>query len=471
MKDFNLESYLANNSLAQKIYNSCYKLENKKYYFSCKFEKFEIIENTKQLKDLIEYDYPEIVIFIKNKKVFDLPDNFFSLLFYNNVIDILIIKTDLFQSKNLLLEKVDKTLYLTYNNYTFRSPKNNLSEKQNNEIIEDYKKHFEELDQILEWIVACRFTDSRRSSFLHLRLSAGFGKSFLKSIFQDIGMLVECRYDDFKSPSSLNSKEFTNSIIMMIDEFTIFKKDFKDLTNNMILDSKNQLRTKVDLFAKIFLSAEKSNSFEDGADQQITDRLNIIDKEVEELEERKKYIYYGNKAYYQAVSSYIYNFIILRMKELQDLGEFESARKSEIFIHQFHDKFGLKTENLEVKIRQIFYETINNLIDLKNDIDFLTKEQIQISKNIILVDDYIYILQPKKTFDLILQNEDDEFYKKAKYKNSKMSEILKIEKSEIQKAHRVLINQTKKTIKSLKLTRSQILKYVEVPTIFETIKA
>ena len=37
----------------------------------------------------------------------------------------------------------------------------------------------------------------------------------------------------------------------------------------MILDSKNQLRTEVELFAKIFLSAEHSNSFVDGVDKQI----------------------------------------------------------------------------------------------------------------------------------------------------------------------------------------------------------
>jgi len=460
-------NYLELDNSARKIYNSCFTINNKRYFASNSFNKIESILNEKMLLDLIKNDYPEKVIIKNKKEILDLPKNFFSLAFYDNTINSLIEKIDFFQKDILKINKIDKKLYVTKNTYSMIKPKLlNSSEYIKKEIIKDYKKHFNEIEDVISWIIACRFTESRRSSFLHLRVSAGFGKSFLKSIFQDLGILVECRYDDFKSPTSISGDEFENSLLMIIDEFTIFKQEFKDLTNNMIIDSKNQLRKQVDIFAKIFLSAENSNSFVNGVDSQIADRVNVIDKDTTKLENREVWEKYGNKLYYNTILFYIYNRLNKGLQYYINLGEINSSKEAEKILKSFYLKFGLKEENLELKMKKIFYLTIYNLIELDNNTNIMTEKEKEISNHILTNDnDYIYINKVTTVFKLTMENESEDFYKKARFKLNGIDKILEVDEKELNKQHKIKFNSGQyakpKNIRAFKISKIDFEKIIK----------
>jgi len=292
-------------------------------------------------------------------------------------------------------------------------------------IVKSYNIFFPQFEIILEWIVACRFTYNRRTSFLHLRANAGFGKSFFKNIFAYINLLTECRYEDFKSPSSLESGFFKDKLLLVIDEFTIFKKDFKNLTNTMLLDAKYQLRQEIDIYAKIFLSAEQSNSFDGGADRQIKDRVNVIDINSKKLEQLKLFKEYTSSVYMEYLGYYTYNKIIELFDKYKMMGKQDSGAYAENVLSIFHSKYKLKTDDLEIKIKEYYIKTIYELFISKlNDIN--NKEE-DIYNRLYLNEKGVYIKQPKSTMEKILLLSDENFYKKSRYKLNQLNDIFESE--------------------------------------------
>ncbi|MEA3450817.1 MAG: hypothetical protein U9Q83_02820 [Bacteroidota bacterium] len=443
-KDFDIKEYLESNPISKNVFDSCFRQDKNKYYFSHKLEKFEKIDSPQQLQDIIMYDYPSLIKEDidskgKPKRSLNLPTEFLNLTFFINSIDLVITEIDIFQTESVKIEKFDKTLTIITNQLLMREPEKivGLTEETCEVIINDYKDHFEELDKFLEWIVACRFTSNRRSSYLHLRVSAGFGKSFITAVFEKLGIVTECRYEDFKSPSSLNPNELRNSWILLIDEFTIFKKEFKNFTNNMIVDAKNQLRTKATLYSKVFLSAEQSPSFEDGVDKQITDRVNQIDVESVSLESRDVYKQYSNTVYLTCLSRYIYLYLKNKIKFYKSLGKVEADKHATSVLNSFLDSHKLKVESLDYILFQLFYSKI---LHLKNTVDFesLTKNELEIKQKYLVptANNCIVVKSVKKVFQLIVADEDENFAKKAKYKANALDSILKVDKSLFTKQHK-----------------------------------
>lgn len=290
------------------------------------------------------------------------------------------------------------------------------------EILKEYKEYFPYLDEIIEWIVACRFTYNRRSSFLHIRANAGFGKSFFKNLFAYINLLTECRYEDFKSPSSLDINHFNDKLVMIIDEFTVFKKEFKDLTNTILLDAKYQLRQETEVFAKIFLSAEKSNSFENGADSQIKDRINVIDiNNTTKLEHLPLFKKYSSSMYMENVGYYVYHKIIELFDSYIIKGRSDSGIEAEKIMKNFYAKNALQTEVLDDVIIKHFIRQIHSIL-LEHEIN-LSKEEKEIKSKLFLEEEGVYIKQPKNTFEKIIKLGDETFYKKARYKIESIEKI------------------------------------------------
>lgn len=440
-EEFDIYIYINSHSVAKDIFESCFRQDRKKYYFSKKLLKFELIENDNQLTSLVIYDYPEIKKseFTKaGKEIISttLPKNFFDIVFFINTIDMIITRIDPFQKEKVIFTKFDRTLELITNELLIKETRLEVgtTDETYETIIADYKEHFKDFDKFLNWIVACRFTNNRRSSYLHFWVEAGFGKSFLSACFKQCGILTECRYEDFKSPSSLSPFELRNSWIMLIDEFTIFKKEFKNLTNEMIVDAKNQLRTIVEVYAKVFLSAEQSPSFEDGVDKQITDRVQQIRPETIALEKRENYINYGNALYLQCVSKYIYLYIKKAIKKYLTLGKVGADKEATKVLNEFLIEYRLKTDILDDVLYQLFY---NKIFEIRNTTDFdslsrndqiIKKEHTFERKNNTFV-----ITNVKKVFLLIIEQEDTNFYKKAQFKTNGLDIVLKVDKDELNK--------------------------------------
>lgn len=314
-----------------------------------------------------------------------------------------------------------KYLSISKKDYTEEEDKEERKKEIQEEVVEAYKKFFPNFDEILDWIVACRFTYDRRSSFLHIRANAGFGKSFFKNIFDYVNLVTECRYEDFKSPSSLEAGNFKDKLLLVIDEFTIFKKDFKNITNTMMLDAKFQLRQETEIFAKIFLSAEKSNSFEGGADSQIQDRVNVLDITNDKLEDIFKNSGYSSSIFMENIGLYTYDKIINLFDEYRLMGEADSSLKAQEILRSFHEKYKMKNENLDDVIHDFYISTLFELLGTKYE-EANPKEK-EILNKLHWDSKGIYIKTPKTTLEKILLLGDENFYKKARYKISSIETI------------------------------------------------
>lgn len=438
-EEFNIHNFIDSFPIAKEVFNSCFRQDKRKYYFSKKLLKFEIVENEKQLISLVVYDFPQLkkVEYSKSGKEIistKLPKDFFDITFFVNTIDMIKTRIDPFQKEKVIFKRFDRTLELITNKLLIRdiAIDEEITDEIYESVVADYKQHFRDLDKFLNWIIACRFTNNRRSSYLHFWVEAGFGKSFLSACFKQCGILTECRYEDFKSPSSLSPFELRNSWIILIDEFTVFKKEFKNLTNELIVDAKNQLRTIVDVYAKVFLSAEQSPSFEDGVDKQITDRVQQIRPETIPLEEREKYISYGNALYLQCVSRYIYLYFVEAIEKYKNLGKIGADKEATKVLNEFLEEYRLKTDNLDDVLYQLFYNKIFSIRDEK-DFDSLSRnDQIIRREHIIERNDNTFLVHNvKKVFTLIIEQEDSNFYKKAQYKTNGLDVVLKIRKEDM----------------------------------------
>ena len=422
---------LSKDEAIKELYSKCYDIGSKNsksiLYHSVKYNKFEFVSSIKQLTSLIYKDYPVLKQYdLKSKKYYlDVEEDFFDILFFENKISDIIEEVNLFQEEAVKIERVDKILYLTTNEMIHREPiRFQIEEEVKEAILKDYKEHFKELDEVLLWNVSCRFSDSRRQSYLHLRLNAGFGKSFLKSIFIDLGLWNEIKYSDIKSPTGLRPSHFKNSIGAVLDEFTIFKQDFKDWTNKIAVEAKGASNIYVPIYGKIFLSAEVSKSFIDGVNDQISDRVNVISKDVGKLQERA--VYQENEAlYYNVVLNYVNDKVKEMIKYFNGLEVLEAQKIASRQLAKFYDKNKIKAEDLDTVIKRYFYNKVYELYD--TDSYELKGFELDIKNNIVLQNDFIYIKQPKKTFELILKTADTDFYKKAQFRISQFESILKVE--------------------------------------------
>ena len=441
----------------KEIKNKCFDIGNKNQrnilYHSITYKKIDYVSSIKQLEKLIFKDYPVLKKFdMKTKKYYlDVEEDFFEILFFENKITDVIEEVNLFQKEEVIIEKVDKILYITTNNMQHRQPKKiEVDEQLKNEIINDYKEHFQQLDEVLLFNVACRFSNSRRQSYLHLRLRAGFGKSFLKSIFLDLGLWNEIKYSDIKSPTGLRPSQFKNSIGTVLDEFTVFKQEFKDWTNKISVEAKGASNIYVPIFAKIFLSAEVSKSFINGVNEQISDRVSVINIDNKKITDRK--LYKENEAlYYNVVLNYVNDFVKEKIKYFQSLDFLESNKEAGKILSDFYNKNKLESEDLDTTIYKYFYQKIYELYD--TDEYDLKGLDLDIRKNIIVSNNFIYIKQPKKTFELVIKSGDEDFYKKSRFRATQFEQILKTE---------VKVNKiNKKSTLSMKISLDFLKKVME----------
>ena len=178
--DFNLEKFLKDTPRAQILFDSLFSIRQKEYYYSRKLAKIELVKSRDALVDLISQDFPEFIGIIekgarKGKRFFKIDGLFFSACFFQNTIETVLKQTDLFQKDKLIIKKIGTKLFIKKNSLDFIIPKPlDISDDIYNEIIDDYHQHFKELHSILEWIVACRFTNNRRQSYLHLNIPAKY---------------------------------------------------------------------------------------------------------------------------------------------------------------------------------------------------------------------------------------------------------------------------------------------------------
>lgn len=364
---------------------------------------------------------------IKIKEVYDtiVSSNQYQLLRYT---------TDLFAPSQEVV-KNDKNSEITVigNSVNIKEAKTEISKSDYLEIVNDYKMHFKYFDELLDLVVDMRFAKDRKASFVHLRVKSDWGKSFLSGLLKNLNVAFEVDYHNLmnKGANDIAPIQVRNSFVMILDEFNNFSAEMKKLSHSFSFAPKFGMREDVELFLKILMSAEKSPSFSGGVDEQIINRvmvMDIEDKEAFRLVDRDIYIKHGNAKYMEALERYAYLRISKKLKDYLALQKFEAHKKADTEVRKSVKKYRMKDiEVLKDSVRDVINEGVVEILN-SSDMDINPKFR-EIRSNIIKIEDgkysgNIFIKQPLKTFETIIKSKvSDGEFKKMKYKLSDFQEI------------------------------------------------
>lgn len=289
-------------------------------------------------------------------------------------------------------------------------------------ILTEYTQvHFKKFFEILDCICACRFSTNRRQSWLYLVLPAGNGKSFFCGILEGIDVAAGVSHQELDAqPSPLEPSKITNKLVLNIDEFRKFSNNMLSYNTHLKCIPKRRMTEVVEVYFKIVYSANKSKSFLNGVDSQITDRVNIIEQsDSTKLEDRPYYKKYGNNLYMEVMQSITFMYIKNKLDSYIELGKKEANKRAEKHLLNFYDKYGSdkSTENINDIVLEQFIDDISDIATGKGanilrkypDLDDLIwRDRIDHNK--------FYIQRADTVFNCLVNSiTDDDLKSKAKY--------------------------------------------------------
>jgi len=355
-----------------------------------------------------------------------------------NSYDLLVYESDLFLGQQeIRKDDFAKTITVVTNKLHIKEIKQpSIKQSDYNEIIKDYKQHFKYFDELIDLIIDMRLAKDRKASFLHLRVKSNWGKSFLSGLFQNLQIGFEIDYHNLmnKGANDIAPIQVRNSFVLILDEFNNFSAEMKKLSHDFKFAPKFGMSEKVELYLKILMSAEKSPSFGGGVDDQIVNRvmvMDISDNEAVALTNRAIYKKYGNAKYMVALERYTYLKLMKRLEHYLSMEKFEAHKLADKRVNKALDRYRMKdVSNLNDEVKFTINDTIHEILE-SSDID-LNPRFRDIRKNIIELKSgrfagKIFIKQPKKTFEIILKNTVSESeFKKMKWKLSDLSNIVNL---------------------------------------------
>lgn len=214
-------------------------------------------------------------------------------------------------------------------------------------VIADYKKHFPGLDDFLEFLVASRFAVDRKRSYIWFHCDSDWGKNLLIDMIKDMGGVTSMSVKEAEAafegrPVGLSSTLFKRSIALVFDEFKTVKSELKQLQNTLTINPKNQLRTEVQIYTKVFMSKEAVPSLagDHGIEDQFANRFSYI-RGTGSIAMRPVYKAKGIQPYASALQVYICDWLNKRINHYIGLGEIASANKAEQNIEKFRNVYGI----------------------------------------------------------------------------------------------------------------------------------
>lgn len=212
--------------------------------------------------------------------------------------------------------------------------------------VADYRAHFPLLDEVLEYIVAARFALDRKKAFIWLFAASDWGKDFLMGVLSGLGIVVETSVKEVEAafegkPSGMSATGFKRAFILAINEFKTVKSEIKQLGSYLELSPKNQLRTRVQIYTKMFMSAESVPSLvgENGVEDQFANRMSMI-KGNEKLTDRALYKADQGR-YFRSVKGYVAGELNRLIGEYQALGLEGAEMRADTYLSAFIGRHGL----------------------------------------------------------------------------------------------------------------------------------
>ena len=222
--------------------------------------------------------------------------------------------------------------------------------KRDDAVVQDFKEHFTRFDVFLTFFVMARFVLDRKKAYLWLKADSDWGKGFLLGILKDMACSVQTSMKEVEkmlegAPSGRSPKDFKRAFVFVIDEFKTVKSELKQLQSEISLCPKNQLACSVEVFAKLFLSAESVASLvgETGVEDQFANRMSIFE-ETGSIVTRPMYKAKGTSAYFNAIKAYTIETINAQVAEMQKLGKDSAELRAERWLDDFIKNYGLDTK-------------------------------------------------------------------------------------------------------------------------------
>lgn len=261
-------------------------------------------------------------------------------IIYNSQRNNIGMKVDMFADKNSLVLKED-IAEITYTHMPFETGSFNA------EIIADYKEQFPELDDVLNMLVAARFAQDRKLAYLWINAVSDWGKGFFfGGVLKDLGLIVEMSAKEVEAifeakPVGKSMKEFKRCFAIFFDEFKTVKGEIKQLQNSITLNVKYEPSITVDIFTKLFASAESVDSLmtEYGIEDQFANRFSLIFGK-KRLPERPLF---QSKAveYYNSIKNYAADFLNNEVLKMVELGFDEATIQAGNRLKAFHTKYAI----------------------------------------------------------------------------------------------------------------------------------
>mgnify|MGYP001165755650 CR=1 FL=1 len=252
-------------------------------------------------------------------------------------------RVDMFATQPRLELLEDKArIVLTHRPYEVSSPRNP-------KVVADFKEHFTRLDDFIKFLVMSRFSADRKKCYLWIHADSDWGKGFLLGVLQKLNAAVGTSMREIEAmfegrPVGRTPEEFKRALALVVDEFKTVKAELKQLQSEITLAPKHQLTARVEIFAKIFLSAESVGSLvtENGVEDQFANRMSVF-IESGTLEERSLFNEVGKGRYLAGVAGYVADEMNRMVSEMQAMGKEGSQAAADEWINGFIKQYGLDT--------------------------------------------------------------------------------------------------------------------------------
>lgn len=237
------------------------------------------------------------------------------------------------------------------------------------QVVGDYYKHFPEFGPFLDLLLHARFAPDRRRAFVWLHANSDFGKGLMASVFKNLGLLFDVSREMIEKVIAgetvgLDPSSIYRCWILHVDEFKAASRELKQLNATMSVTAKYQLATTVDLYVKLFCSAEDVRSLVgDGVETQFNKRFAYVRPPDAAIDDRPLFKSLGKQVYLDALSAHVADYLNDGIERLTALGKQQASLVADAKVDAYQAARQLETKfgSLEVGMHEIASQIRNVL--------------------------------------------------------------------------------------------------------------
>lgn len=242
-------------------------------------------------------------------------------------------------------------------------------------VLSDYLEHFPEFTALLDLILYARFASDRRHAFVWLHAVSSWGKGFLLAIFGRLQLVLDISAAEIEKaiaggPAGISMVNALRAWILFVDEFKSASSELKLLNNSISIAPKHQLRCSIQLYTKLFCSAESVRSLVgDGVEAQFNNRFAYLSPSTSEqgckIEDRPLFRDQGKAAYLDVIVFHVANYLNAGVDRMRSLGPFESSKVADAHLESYQAmrRLNIVFGNLDESIDALVSEIKQCLVD------------------------------------------------------------------------------------------------------------